>query len=104
MKLLTIKECHRELKAMGHEIGLSFLYRLASSGDIKLRDGRTDPEAILHHLRCELAIPTAPAQPEGQHQHSGCRSDEPLRLRGRKAAKPSSDLSRRGGTAKQTLP
>lgn len=99
MKLLTIKECHRELKAMDHQIGLSLLYRLAARGDIKLVEGRTDPAVLLETLRGLIA---SPAQPEGQHQHNGCKSDEPLRLHGRKAAKPSTDQSRPVGTAKQS--
>ena len=101
MKLLTIKECHRELRNRGHVVGLAMLYRLAARGDIKLVEGRTDPVVLLEALRVLI---TSPAQPEGQHRHNDYRSDEPLRLHGRKAAKPSTDQSRRGGTAKQTSP
>lgn len=99
MKFLTIKECHRELRNDGHVIGLAMLYRLAASGDIKLVEGRTDPAVLLETLRGLIA---SPAQPANQHQHNGCKSDEPLRLHGRKAVAQSSGRSRPADTAKQS--
>lgn len=102
MKVLTIKECHRELKQQGHAVSLSFLYRMRDRGEIPMVDGKTSPETILATLTAALGIPASPVPSAGPRQPTDCITDALPRLRGHKVEGPSNGQPRNGGTATQT--
>lgn len=103
MKLISILACHRELKKRGHTISRRDLYHLKNSGELKMVNGKTSPEAVIYHLEQALGLSASITLHANQHQHTAGISDALPRSHGHKAGAPSNGRSRRDDTSKRSL-